>query len=117
MMVEMRWFLVVVTLVAMAHADEPTAESMFAEGRAYLAENKFVEASDKLTEALTPLAYPSRPIPNLGLCNDQLDRLATALRWFRRAQVRGSELNLTEAETAAKAKIAALLPRVATLRL
>ena len=54
---------------------------------------------------------------NLGLCNEEQGKIATALKWFRKAQARGSEMNLRETETAAKEHTAALAARVPTAKL
>src|SRR5262249_28612480 len=55
------------------------------------------------------------PMLNLGLCNEQLDRYATALRWYRRAQTRASELSIASAEEAAKTRAGNLAQHVPKL--
>ena len=102
-----------------ARADEPsqTAQELFDAGRALLAEGKPAEACLRFEAVLKLEPEDVGATLNLGLCNELRDRLATALKWFRRAQVRASELKLPETETAAKAKTGALAERVPTLKL
>jgi hypothetical protein len=54
---------------------------------------------------------------NLGLCNEQLDRLATALRWFRKAQTHASELGVADYESVAKDAATVLATMVPTIKI
>jgi tetratricopeptide (TPR) repeat protein len=110
----MRALAVVVILGGVTWADD-RAEGLFGEGRQLLEAGSYAEACDKFMESLRIEPDSIGTLLNLGLCNEQLDRLATALRWFRRAQLRGSERAGSEAEAAAKAKAIALAARVATV--
>jgi len=102
-----------------ARADEPsqTAQELFDAGRALLAEGKPAEACQRFEAVLKLEPEDVGATLNLGLCNELRGRLATALRWFRRAQVHASELKLAETEAAAKAKTSAIAERVPTLKL
>lgn len=120
----MRGFATVLVVgVATAHADpapdaQPTpGQALFVEGRALLEANHPAEACEKFEASLRLEPDAAGPMLNLGLCNEQLDRLATALRWFRRVETRAAELNLPEVESAAKDKATALASRVPTLRI
>jgi hypothetical protein len=116
--------LLVGTVVVMASAaavaqpaPAASAETLFEDGLRLLDEHHPAEACTKFEQALELEPEDLGVILNLGLCNEQLDRLATALRWFRRAQVRASELGKSETETAAKEKTGALASRVPTLKI
>jgi hypothetical protein len=107
--------LVVLAAVGTAHADD--APSAFDEGRALLAEGKAAEACEKFAAVLAAEPEAWGAMLNLGLCSEQLDKLATALRWFRRAQNRASELDNPDYEHAAKDKAISLAGKVATVRI
>lgn len=104
---------------ARAQPAEPpsAAAALFDEGRALLDAGKPQLACDKFEQALTLEPEGLGTILNLGLCNEQSDRLATALRWFRRVQARASELGKIDAEQAAKDKATALAQRVPTVKI
>lgn len=89
----------------------------FEAGRRLLAQHHPAEACAKFASALELEPGNVGVMLNLGLCNEQLDKLATALGWFRRAQARASERKLAESARAAGDKIAALSQRVPTLKL
>jgi hypothetical protein len=117
----MRWVVgVVTTLVAGAASAQPSPEppSTFQEGRELLDAGKFDEACAKFEDALTADSTEAwGTMLNLGLCNEGRDRLATALKWFRKAQTRASETGRSDYEAAAKGRTAALTARVPTVRL
>jgi hypothetical protein len=92
------------------------AEALFDAGRALLAEHP-AEACDRFVAALTVDPDAAGVMLNLGLCNRALDRFATALVWFRRAQTRGAETQLAEIEAAAREHAAELAGLVATASL
>ena len=96
-----------------------TSESAaaFDAGRALLAQHRPAEACARFTRAIELEPGNVGVMLNLGLCNEQLDKQATALSWFRRAQARAGELGLAESVRAAGDKIAALSQIVPTLRL
>jgi tetratricopeptide (TPR) repeat protein len=100
----------VVVLAGVARADG--ASDLFSEGRALLAQGKAAEACGKFEEALK--LEPGAPgvLLNLGLCNAQQHKLATALRWFRKAASSGQ----SEVETAASQQITTLTSLVPTIR-
>jgi hypothetical protein len=122
MMVRMRSIAVIVTLACAgeAWADDapaPTVDDLFDQGRALLAQGKPVEACAKFEEALVADADAAGVMLNLGVCNAQQDKTATALKWFRKAQARGNEMQLAETEAAAKEQSILLAPKVPTLHL
>jgi hypothetical protein len=97
---------------------DPTAAqvlALFTRGRDALAAQRAAEACDDFTAALTLDPEAAGIMLNLGLCNRELDKLATALRWFRKAQARGSENGLAEIEAAAKQEATDIAARVATV--
>ena len=78
------------------------ATAHFDAGRRLLAEGKPGEACAEFEQAIKLDPTAAGTMLNLGLCNEQLHRDATALRWFRKAQARASETGLDEHERAAK---------------
>ena len=122
-------FAVVVMLCGVAHADpepaqpdkpvEPAqpdpATSLFEEGRALIDAHQPGPACEKFEAALKLEPDSLGTILNLGLCNEQLDKIATSLRWFRRVQARASELKKDDTEQAAKEKTSTLAKQVPTI--
>src|SRR5579862_1271919 len=63
--------------------DAPTpAQTLFSEGRALLEANQPAAACEKFEASLKLEPDAPGPMLNMGLCHEQLDHLATALRWF-----------------------------------
>jgi tetratricopeptide (TPR) repeat protein len=101
-----------------AQAGTPAeAATAFDDGRKLLAQHRPSEACAKFARALEIEPGNVGVLLNLGLCNEQLDKLATALTWFRRARASASERALAESLRAAGDKIAALSRTVPTLRI
>ena len=94
--------------------DADRTAALFDAGREALAAHRAAEACDKFTAALVLDPEAAGIMLNLGLCNRELDRLATALRWFRKAESRGAENGLAEIEAAAKQAATEIAARVAT---
>jgi tetratricopeptide (TPR) repeat protein len=122
----MRVALVLVTLLGstsvLAQPDPqpeepPPAAKLFIEGRAALDAGDATLACKKFEESFKLDATAAGTMLNLGLCHEQLGKLATALKWFRRAQARASENQLTETESVAKEKSALLATKVGILKL
>jgi hypothetical protein len=113
----MRRFVVVVTAVIGGSAAAQPATELFEEGRRLLGDLKPAEACAKFEASLALDPEAAGTMLNLGLCNQDLDRIATALRWFRKAQVRSAETDNAEYEAAAKEHASALAARVPTIRL
>lgn len=111
----MRSLIALVVATQVAHADP--ASDLFDEGRALLADDHVAEACAKFDQSIALDGQALGTMLNLGLCNEQLDRLATALRWYRRVQARAIELANSDAELAARAKTIELAAKVPTLRL
>jgi hypothetical protein len=101
----------------MAMSSAHAQPSLFDEGLKLIEEGKPAEACAKLEAALE--AQPEAPgvMLNLGVCNEQQNKIATALKWYRRAQTRAAERGLTETETAAKQKTVALAKKVPAIKL
>ena len=95
--------------------DAGDAAALFEAGRELLVANHPAEACQKFEAALAHDAGAIGPLMNLGLCNEQLDKLATAKRWFGRAKQRATELGLASTVAAADAKLGALVPHVPAL--
>lgn len=104
--------------VALAQPVEetPPAATLFMEGRELLEGGKAAEACAKFEQSFQLDSTAAGTMLNLGLCNEQLGKVATALKWFRRASNRATENNLSDTEAAAKEKTSSLAAQVATLK-
>ncbi|HEY4179205.1 MAG TPA: PEGA domain-containing protein [Kofleriaceae bacterium] len=93
------------------------ADDLFGEGVALLDKGEAAAACAKFQEALD--ARPGAPgvLLNLGACNLKLNKVATALQWFREAQLRAAERGQAETELAAKQQTSHLVTSVPTIKL
>jgi len=97
---------------------EPTpAVAAFQEGRTLLEAGRFADACAKFMVSIE--ADPEAPgtLLNLGLCNEMLGKIATALVWYRKAQFRAAETQMTDYEKVAKQHAFALAAKVPTLQI
>jgi hypothetical protein len=109
-----RWgVLVLVPAIAVA---QPAA-ALFDEGRKLLAAGKPAEACAKFEAALRQEPEAAGVLLNLGLCNEQQGKIASALKWFRKAQTRGAESGLAEVEAVARQQTRALSSQVPTIEI
>jgi tetratricopeptide (TPR) repeat protein len=110
--------IVMLASLRLAHAqpagEEPAAR-LFAEGLALLDAHQPAAACERFAASFKLEANAVGTMLNLGICHEQIGKLATALKWYRRAQARSSEMKLAESEQEAKARAAALAGRVATI--
>lgn len=106
------------TGVAMAQSSQEQADKLFAEGRDLLVNQSNAKAACEKFEAAIALD-PTAPgvMLNLGLCYEKLERFATSLYWFRKAQAASSEASLPEYEQAAKDHTSELANKVAIGRI
>ena len=100
-----------------AQGSQPTADRLFAEGRALLANNQPAEACEKFEAAIKLDATATGTMLNLGLCYENLRKYATSIRWFRKAQAAAAENQLHEYEKAAKEHTIAITGLVNTVRI
>lgn len=106
-----------------ARADtDPTnkklADQKFIEGRDRMKANDFKGACEKFHEAQKFDERNVAILLNLGLCYEKQDKVATALKWYRKTQVVSSELkdpNFKEYEDAAKESTGRLTTDVARI--
>ena len=97
-------------------AEKPPAVVAFEAGRALMDQQQYGEACAKFEESIRLDPDAPGTMLNLGLCNAELDHLATSLKWFRKAWSRASESGAsTVFEQAAKEKTQAIAPKVPTL--
>jgi len=95
---------------------KPPAVVAFEAGRALMDQQQYGEACAKFEESIRIDPDAPGTMLNLGLCNAELDHLATSLKWFRKAWSRASESGASTAfEQAAKEKTQAIAPKVPTL--
>lgn len=86
--------------------------ALFADGRRLMGLGKPGEACVKFAAALEGDPGAVGTMLNLGLCNEQSGKLATALGWYRRAKKQAVNDRSQESEQAATLRISALEPRV-----
>ena len=95
---------------------KPPAVVAFEAGRELMDAKQFGEACTKFEESIKLDPDAPGTMLNLGMCNLELDHLATSLHWFRKAETRASESKLNAAyETAAKEQTRVLATKVPTL--
>jgi hypothetical protein len=120
----MRFGVVVLTVVwvrvAFAQSPEPPAEAaavLFREGRVLLDAGKPDEACAKFEASFQLESGAAGTMLNLGICNEQRGKLATANKWFRRAHAHASEHDLNETAGVAKERSDALAGKIATVKI
>jgi len=95
---------------------KPPAVVAFEAGRELMDQKQYGEACTKFEESIKLDPDAPGTMLNLGMCNAELDHLATSLHWFRKAETRASESKLNSAyETAAKEQTRVLAARVPML--
>src|SRR5690242_9858288 len=67
---------------------KPPAVVAFDEGRALMDAHEPAQACAKFEQSIRLDPDAAGTMLNLGLCNAELDRVATSLRWFRKALTR-----------------------------
>jgi hypothetical protein len=97
-------------------SDVQRANEVFLEGRELLTSHRTEEACQKFEESIA--LDPTAPgvMLNLGLCYEMLERYATSLFWFRKAQVAAAEAHLPAYEEEAKRHTLALAAKVAVVK-
>lgn len=104
-------------LAARVAAADPQSDKLFDEGRQLLDQGKAAEACEKFDKAIQIDPTAAGTMLNLGLCNEKLEKYATALYWFRKAQTAAAEARprLPQHEQVAKDHTAALAEKVPTI--
>jgi tetratricopeptide (TPR) repeat protein len=96
--------------------ETPPAVVAFEEGRALMDAHEAAQACAKFEQSIRLDPDAAGTMLNLGLCNAELDRVATSLRWFRKALTRATENQLDAAYVdAARAKTVDLARKVPVL--
>lgn len=105
--------------VASADATAPLEKSkvLFEEGRKLIEAHDDLGACEKFNEAIKLDPDAAGTMLNLGLCNQNLEKIRLALFWFRKAQARAHETNLPEYEAAAGKRTRDLVALVASVKL
>ena len=104
--------------IADAQTPQEQADALFAEGRDLLVnKNDAKAACEKFESAIALDSTAPGVMLNLGLCYEKLERYATSLYWFRKAQAAASEGKLAEYEQAAKDHTGDLANKVAIGRI
>jgi tetratricopeptide (TPR) repeat protein len=109
--------LLVCASLHIAHAETPQekADRLFAEGRKALTAEDPKKACELFEEAIKLDVTATGTMLNLGLCYEKLQKYASSLFWFRKAQNAASENKLTDYENAAKEHTALNAPKVSVL--
>jgi len=105
---------------ARAETDQEKADQLFIAGRDLLKKGDAKGACEKFESAIVLDSTAPGVLLNLGLCYEKLGKLATSLRWYRKAQLAASEAKptrLIEYEDAATARTAELAAKVAKIKL
>jgi hypothetical protein len=105
-----------IAIAASAHA-QPTpsrADQLFDEGRALMAKLDYADACPKLEESQR-LDPGLGTLLNIGLCDEGLGKLATALAVWREADAQAKASGEAKRQATAEEHIAALEPRVPTV--
>jgi hypothetical protein len=110
-------FVAAIALAARVAAADPQSDKLFDEGRQLLDQGKAAEACEKFDRAIQIDPTAAGTMLNLGLCNEKLEKFATALYWFRKAQTAAAEARprLPQHEQVAKEHTANLAEKVATI--
>lgn len=104
--------------VAAAETPQEQADKLFAEGRELLVSKNDAKAACEKFEAAIRLDSTAPGVMlNLGLCYEKLERYATSLYWFRKAQAAAAEAKADEFEQAAKDHTTVLVEKVAIGRI
>jgi tetratricopeptide (TPR) repeat protein len=113
--------ILVCTLVGSAAAQSSgnveQANKLFLEGRELLTSNQTAEACEKFEQSIALDPEAPGVMLNLGLCYEMLEKYATSLYWFRKAQVAAAEAKLTAYEDEAKRHTVALAAKVPIVRI
>jgi tetratricopeptide (TPR) repeat protein len=111
--------LVMATAIVRAETPQEKADKLFTQGRDLIKAGDAKGACEKFEQAIALDSNAPGVMLNLGLCYEKLGRLATSLRWYRKAQFAASEAKprLTEYEEAATLRTGELAAKVAVYRL
>lgn len=106
--------IVLCVLCVSSSADTPKAASdkLLAEGRQLMSAKDPKAACGKFEAAIRIAASDIPIMLELGRCNEALDKLATAIRWYRQVIFAASENKVPEAETIGKQHTMELSPRI-----
>ncbi len=101
--------------VATAETPQEKADRLFAEGRKALTAEDPRKACELFEEAIKLDVTATGTMLNLGLCYEKLEKYASSLYWFRKAQAAAFENKLTDYENAAKEHTAQNASKVSIL--
>jgi hypothetical protein len=101
--------------IATAETPQEKADRLFAEGRKALTAEDPKKACELFEEAIKLDVTATGTMLNLGLCYEKLQKYASSLYWFRKAQAAAFENKLTDYENAAKEHTQLNAPKVSVL--
>ena len=112
------WIAAVGCAVAgVAAADNKEADRLFDDGRAQVRAGNYDEACKLFNRSLELDRSSPGTMLNLGLCNEKLGHLATALRWYRKAESYAQRNTKPAVEREAHGRVVELAPKVPTLHI
>lgn len=106
--------LVLLTSALPTLAQPSSADQLFQQGKALMAQGSVVEACQKFAESLA-LAHRGGTLLNLAVCREKEGRYATALRLFQQAREIALKAGGTEREQLARAHIEKIRTRLSWL--
>jgi tetratricopeptide (TPR) repeat protein len=89
--------------------------ALFVEGRRLMGAGRPAEACEKFQAAFNGDPGAVGTLLNLGLCNEQIGKFATAASWFRQAIVKAKESQSSEAEQQAQQHIDGIAKKISTV--
>jgi len=101
--------------IAAAETSQEKADRLFAEGRKALTAEDPKKACELFEEAIKLDVTATGTMLNLGLCYEKLQKYASSLYWFRKAQSSAFENKLSDYENAAKEHTQLNAPKVSVL--
>lgn len=112
------WIAAAGCLVAgVAAADNKQADKLFDDGRAQVRAGNFDEACKLFNRSIELDRSSPGTMLNLGLCNEKLGHLATALRWYRKAESYAQRNSKPAVEREAHGRVVELAPKVPALHI
>lgn len=102
---------------AKLHLQEVKVCALFVEGRRLMGAGKPAEACTQFAAAHAEDPGATGTMLNLGLCHEQIGKVATAATWFRRAQNSAVESQATASEAQARARVEALATKIPRLEI
>jgi tetratricopeptide (TPR) repeat protein len=96
---------------------ETTSCALFVEGRRLMGAGRPAEACEKFNAAHEDDPDAIGTLLNLGLCNEQIGKLATAALWLRKAQKKAIESKVPEADEQARQRLDGITKKIPKVKI